>query len=123
MALLKRDLGLAIEVISDREIRYCPDNTCDIYRIKDSKNARYLPGFAYLYLFHQGGHIYLKEPVGGSRPFRELAKATEPSVRKQLESFCKEGAKTPACILEGMKKTLGIIVTFGRYDEGKFNES
>ena len=123
LALLQRDLGTAIEIISEREIRYCPDNTCDIFRIKQTKYALYLPSFVYLFLFHQGNYIYLNKSVAGSRPFRELAKNTEPTVRKQVESFCKEDKKTPSCILEGMKKTLDVTVTFGRYDEGQFGES
>jgi len=122
LALLKRDLGDSIEVISGQEIRYCPDNTCDIFRIKDSKQADYLPYFVYLYLFHESGYIYLKEPFAGSRPFREVAKAQEPSVRKKVEDFCKKTPKTPGCILEGMQTSLRISVSFGRYDEGKFNE-
>lgn len=122
-ALLERDLGKTIQVISKSEIRYCPDNTCEIYRIKESKDVSYLPSFLYLYLFHQSEYIYLKESDAGSRPFRERAKNSEGSVRKHVESFCEEINKTPTCILNGMKMTLGITVTFGRYDEGQFNES
>jgi len=122
LVLLKRDLGDSIEIISSQEIRYCPDNTCDIFRIKDSKQADYLPYFVYLYLFHESGYIYLKEPVAGSRPFREVAKVQEPLVRRKVEGFCKKTPKTPACILEGMQASLRISVSFGRYDEGKFSE-
>jgi len=122
-ALLKRDLGKSIEFISEREIRYCPDNTCEIYRIKDPKKSVHLPSFVYLYLYHQSDYIYLKESVGGSRPFRQLAKDTEPLVRKSVETFCKEAAKTPTCILAGFKSALGVSITTGRNDEGKFIES
>lgn len=123
LALLKRDLGATIELISKREIRYCPDNTCNIFRVKDSKHAVLLPGFVYLYLFHQSSYIYLNESIGGSRPFRELAKGTEALVRKQVEGFCRESKKMPLCVMDGMEKALAITVTFGRYDEGKFDES
>ena len=123
LVLLKRDLGNSIQVISVREIRYCPDNTCEIYRIKDPKKAVHFPSFVYLHLFHQSDYIYLKESVGGSRPFRQIAMDTEPLVRKPVESFCIEAAKTPSCILGGLKAALGVSVTVGRYDEGKFIES
>jgi hypothetical protein len=123
LALLKRNLGASVEVISEREIRYCPDNTCTIYRIKDLGKAAYLATFVYLHLFHESDYIYLREAVGPYRPFRETGKDQEPSVRKQAEGFCVEATKSPACVLRGMREALGISVTSGRYDEGKFNES
>lgn len=123
LVLLKRDLGKSVVVISKREIRYCPDNTCEIYRIKDPRKSVHFSSFVYLHLFHQGDYIYLKETVGGARPFRELAKDAEPAVRKQVETYCKDVTKTPTCILAGLKSTLGVSVTIGRYDEGKFIES
>ena len=123
LALLKRDLGKAIEVISEREIRYCPDNSCAIFRTKNLTKSVHFSSYVYLYLFHQGDYIYLKEMVGDSPPFRQIAKDTEPLVGKQVEYFCLETKKTPTCILDGMKKALGVLVTQGRYDEGQFNES
>lgn len=123
LALLKRYLGRSIEVVSEREIRYCPDNTCDIYRIKDSSRKAYLASFVYLHLFHQSGYIYLSNPAGTARPFRETAKDQESSIRQKVEIFCGEPKKSPACILQGMKRDLSIAVTSWRYDEGKFNES
>ena len=123
LALLKRDFGKSIQVILVREIRYCPDNTCEIYRIKDPKKSVHFPGFVYLHLFHQSDYIYLKESAGGLRPFRQIEKDTEPLVRKSVEIFCRDTAKTPTCILAGLKSVLGVLVTVGRYDEGKFIES
>jgi hypothetical protein len=123
LGLLKLYLGSSIKVVSKKEIRYCPDNTCDIFRLKDAKGADQLPSFVYLYLFHKSDYVYLKKSFGGSAPFREVAKDQEPVIRKQLVSFCKGNVQSAACILEGMQKQLGISVGFGRYDEGKFHES
>jgi hypothetical protein len=123
LGLLKRDLGNTIEIISAREIRYCPDNTCEIYRVKNAKSVTKLPSFVYLHLFHQSDYIYLKEAVESSRSFREIANGDEPSIRKQVEKFCRRIEKTPSCVIAGMKKSLGVVVTKGRYDEGKFVES
>lgn len=123
LVLLKRYLGRSIEVVSEREIRYCPDNTCDIYRIKDSTRKVYLASFVYLHLFYQSGYIYLSNPAGTVQPFRETAKDQEPFIRQKVEIFCREPKKSPVCILQEMKRDLGIVVTSGRYDEGKFNES
>ncbi len=60
LAILKRNLGAAIEVISEREIRYCPDNTCEVFKMQRSQNSSYLPSFVFLHLFHRSGYIYLK---------------------------------------------------------------
>lgn len=116
LGLLKRDLGRTIEVISKQEIRYCPDNTCEI--IKATK-TKHLPEFLYLFLFHESDYIYLGESFDGQKPFR-VAAVEEPKVRKLVESYCPSAAKTPKCILKGMRSSLGIKSCFGRYDEGYF---
>lgn len=123
LIILKRDLGAAIEVISEGEIRYCPDNTCEIFRMQTSRNSSYLPSFVFLHLFHQSGYIYLKESIGGSQSFLHLAAGNEPAVRAQVIGFCKERNKTVGCILKGMRQKMNIKITSGRYDEGRFDES
>jgi hypothetical protein len=117
LALLKRDLGQSIEVVSKHEIRYCPDNTCEI--IKSQKPTNLLPAFLYLYLFHESGYVELGKSFNDQKPFREAA-AEEPQVRKSVERFCPSAEKTPKCILQGMRSNLGIKSCFGRYDEGYF---
>lgn len=123
LIILKRDLGAAIEVISEGEIRYCPDNTCEIFRMQTSRNSSYLPSFVFLHLFHQSGYIYLKESIGGSQSFLHLAAGNEPAVRAQVIGFCKERNKTVGCILKVMRQKMNIKITSGRYDEGRFDES
>jgi len=116
LRLLKRDLGDSIEVVSKNEIRYCPDNTCDIIKSKTSTNL--LPEFLYLYLFHESGYTYLGTSFDNQKPFR--AAVEEPQVRKKVEKFCGAAEKTPKCILQGMRSSLGIKSCFGRYDEDNF---
>lgn len=123
LTLLKRDLGAAIEVISVGEIRYCPDNTCEVFRMQAAQKTSLLPSFVFLYLFHQSSYVYLKKSIEGARPFVQTAADNELSVSAQVANFCKNPKKTAECILKGMTKELGIKVTSGRYDEGKFNES
>lgn len=117
LQLLKRDLGQSIEVVSKHEIRYCPDNTCEI--IKSKKPTNLLPAFLYLYLFHESGYAELGKSFNSQKPFRKAA-VEEPQVRKAVESFCPAAEKTPKCILQGMRSSLGIKSCFGRYDEGYF---
>lgn len=117
LRLLKRDLGERVEVVSKREIRYCPDNACEVIKSKEPSNL--LPEFFYLYLFYESQYVELEKSYGGEKSFRETA-IEEPDVRKKVEMFCPGTKKSPQCILDSMRSGLGIQVCLGRYDEGKY---
>lgn len=117
LALLKSDLGKAIEVHGVKEIWYCPDNTCELYKI-DKANPDF-PGFVYLYLYYESGYIYLKESFDSRHAFRQMAKE-EPRVSARVAHYCKKEHPSPTCIIDGMRKKLKISVGFGRYDEVYF---
>lgn len=117
LSLLKRDLGESIEVHSNKEIWYCPDNTCEMYKTIEPHPD--FPAFIYLHLFHESGYIYLKESSGDFKAFRRVA-VEEPKIRAKVASYCPTKSKSPNCILEHMKRKLGITLCFGRYDEGYF---
>ncbi len=116
-SLLKRDLGDAIEVYSDKEVWYCPDNTCEIY--SSIKAHPDFPGYVYLHLYHQSGYKYLDLSFGDVKAFRITA-VEEPEVRKNLINYCPSSTPDPDCILSGMQKELDVSVCFGRYDEDGF---
>jgi hypothetical protein len=120
---LRKHLNDEIKFISPNEIRYCPDDTCEIFRGNAQGASEVLPVFVFLYLFHESSYIYLAEPVGKSEPFRKKVKLVEQKIRRQAESYCSGKIKNAKCILKTMKNKFGIIVTFGRYDEGEFNET
>ncbi|WP_127475162.1 hypothetical protein [Sulfurivermis fontis] len=115
--LLRRDLGEAIEVEGNNEIRYCPDNTCDLYKITTPHND--FSSFVYLHLFYESGYIYLNESFGEDKPFRKVA-VEESRIRGAVSHYCQATPVTPKCILKGMQEQLGILVGSGRYDEGSF---
>lgn len=117
LQLLKRDFEEAIEVHGALEIWYCPDNTCELYKIASPHPD--LSTFVYLHLFYESGYTYLNESIGGYKAFRKVAKE-EPSVTARASHYCKDSITSPECILKGMKSSLGISVGFGRYDEGNF---
>lgn len=117
LALLKRNLGETIEVHGDNEIWYCPDNTCKLYRVSVAHLD--FPSFIYLHLYHESGYIYLDEIIGGEKAFRKVA-VEEPKIREAVAHYCKGSEKTPQCIIMGMRKELGVLVGFGRFDEGYF---
>jgi len=115
--LLKKHLGDSIEVKSQNEIWYCPDNTCEIYKSKIP--SEYFPHFVYLNLFHNPSYIYLNQSFNGSVPFVKAA-VEEPSIRSMVLNYCSETPLTPKCILEGLTNTFKIEIGNGRYDEGYF---
>ena len=117
LSLLKRDLGESIEVHPKNEIWYCPDSTCEIY--KAAKPSQDFPAFVYLHLFYESDYYYLGNQVGDNKAFRQVA-TEEPEVRAKVTSYCPNVTKSPSCILENMKKKLGIKMCWGRYDEGYF---
>ncbi len=117
LSLLQRDLGETLKVHSEKEIWYCPDNTCEMY--KANKPHPDFPAFVYMHLFHQSEYIYLKESIGGFKAFRETA-VEEPIIRTDLSTCCPSNSRATDCIISSMKKELGIKLCFGRYDEGSF---
>ncbi len=117
LELLERDLGERIKVISSSEIRFCPDNTCTIY--KSTIKHNHLATYVYLHLFHESTYIYLNENISGNKAFRTLAKE-EPIIRKGIENICKSSTKSISCILSSLKQESGIKQCSGRYDEGYF---
>ena len=117
LSLLKRDLGEKLQVRSDKEIWYCPDNSCEMYKaVEEPKD---FPMFVYLQLFHASGSIYLNESISGDLAFRKLA-VEEPKVRKLASKYCEEDPLDTNCIILNMQRELGIETGFGRYDEGYF---
>lgn len=113
--LLVRDLKDSLE-FREKEIYYCPDNTCEIFRAKDIK---LLPSYVYLYLYHKSGTIYLKESFDKEETFIITA-VEEPNIIEGLRKYCKETDKTPTCVIEGLGRAINIEVGSARYDEGYF---
>jgi len=110
--LLKRDLKEQIEFVSENEIRYCPDNTCDIYIAE--KSTDYFSEYVYLHILYQSSYneIYRKEFIDSA--------AEKDSVYVSVKAFCQKPIKTASCALDGLRQVLGIKMGLGRYDEGNF---
>jgi hypothetical protein len=112
LALLKRDLGDQIVSVSASEIRYCPDNTCELY-LSQNKNSL-LATYVYLHIIHSSSYtpIYRGEFI--------LAAKEKSTVLESVAKFCKSEGKSIKCVLESIGKVIGIKLGFGRYDEGNF---
>ncbi|MCP5003191.1 MAG: hypothetical protein GY941_04450 [Planctomycetes bacterium] len=114
---LKTHLDKRIEVVSDNEIHFCPDNTCSIYI--STNHSKHLPNYLYLKLYHESEYISVYEYLQKKSIFRSKA-VEEPEIRGQVVEYCNEKNKTPECILKGLRNTLKVKECFGRYDEGYF---
>ena len=121
--LLISALPDTVKVISDREVHYCPDNTCAVYTAEGEEDPGHLLEFVFLHLFYASSYIYLQEDFGQGAPFREAAQDVEPRIRDRVEKYCREPDNEPECILEGLQDSLGIIITTRRYDEDGAYES
>lgn len=121
--LLLSALPEAVAVVSGREVHYCPDNTCAVYKAEVEENPVHLLEFVFLHLFHVSDYLYLEEDLGQGAPFREAAQEVEPKVRARVERYCDESDKEPRCILAGLSESLDVTITTRRYDEGDMYES
>ena len=83
LSLLSKLLGDSIELINDHEIRFCPDNTCGVFRSDPSTDKEKLAEFVFLYLFHISNYKYLDNSFSDEIPFRKSAKKYEPLIRSK----------------------------------------
>lgn len=110
--LLKRDLREEIVMVAENEIRYCPDNTCELYRSQNESIL--LAAYVYLHIIHSSSYtpIYRNNFI--------LAAKEQEAVLKSVESFCSSNIKSVSCVLEGISSTIIVQLGFGRYDEGNY---
>lgn len=110
--LLKRGLNEQIEFVTDNEIRYCPDNTCDIYIAE--KSTEYFGEYVYLHILYESSYneIYRKEFIDSA--------AEKGKVFDSVKAYCEQPTKTALCALDSLGQVLGIKMGFGRYDEVHF---
>ena len=114
---LQSHLGNSIKIISKKEIVYCPDQKCKVFRA--SNRSSDLAAFVYLYLYYAKEYISVHEYLKKERTFRKKA-IEEPIIRQANQHYCASVNKTPECILDSMKRKLAVSFCSGNYDEGKF---
>lgn len=115
--ILRQLLGDALNISRKKvtAIEYCPDNTCEVFRIRTKGTQQALADFAFLYLYHVSDYEVLSE-------FREMPKAKESAklIRtekrgKKCEGF-REG-QAVKCILRELAARHSISLGLVRYDE------
>jgi hypothetical protein len=70
LAVLKRALSVrgnttisVVKTSAGREVHYCTDNTCDIFKAPNSAPQGALADFAFTYIFYASGYTYLQDFV------------------------------------------------------------
>jgi len=99
------------------ELRYCPDNTCEVFRSSDEKTAENLADFALLYLWRASEYEALRSWQAGppSKRVQEILEKHGAACRASSPS-------SPRCALEYLAKRAAVRVAFGRYDAGEYTE-
>ncbi len=120
--VLKKSLGdtfskkISGEIV---ELRYCPDNTCEIF-IANKKQQKELAHFTLLYLSYASSYVYLDKNMHGNGIFIEIVGDHANSLLTQYGNDC-AGDKLDIinCSLLKLYTKGMIIVDFIRFDEGE----
>jgi len=97
-----------------REIRYCPDNTCHIFKAARSVSQSVLADFAFTYIFYGLGYTSLRDFVTRTgRPY-----ITPILERNGSDCPNQEEVQQASCVLRSLAKRYSIQALFVRYDEG-----
>jgi hypothetical protein len=125
LAVLKQTLNergnttiSAMKTTAGREIHYCPDNTCDIFKAPSSTPQSALADFAFTYIYYASGYTYLRDFVTKTgRPFSNVILNRNHSACTEDEEF-----DSASCVLRSLAHRYSIRVLFVRDDEGTRSE-
>ena len=94
---------------------YCPDNTCDVIRVRRSIDRLRLSVLAVSYFFYFSDYTYLEDWRSPSN----VAFANDFLKENSQQCGAAEGREMARCLLLNAHKSDGLEVIFIRYDEGK----
>jgi hypothetical protein len=126
LAVLKRTLNRrgytpfsVVKTKAGREVHYCPDNTCDIFRAPNSAPQGALADFAFTYIFYASGYTTLQDFVTNTgKPYSK-------AILDRNRSGCtkEEELDLASCVLRTLSRRYSIQAFFTRDDEGATNET
>lgn len=95
------------------EIRYCPDNTCDVILGPNGLSDNVLADFAFLFLSRHSTYTTIKDFQ------KSIAEKQISEIVKKYNYLCSEKLLTSKCVLMGIKNKFSIKLMFSRFDEGE----
>lgn len=111
---LKANLGKSFEekvVGKTRELRYCPDNTCDAVVVPFKVATDLANDFAWLFFLNVSEYYVLGD-------FKEKNKDLNKELVEKYRPFCSEKDHTAKCVIQGFARKHGLRAFSVRYDEG-----
>jgi len=96
-----------------RLVEYCPDNTCEVFSVRNGKESAALADFTLAYLYAVSDYVYLEE----FQSRMDLHEVDRLLMRYQAD--CPQLAQRAAarCVAGHLARKYPIRVTFVRYDE------
>lgn len=122
MVFLSKNLG---ETFSKREegntyeLKYCPDNTCLIFRGAINQKAE-LADFALLYLGFASSYVYLANDLHGYGVFLDKIDVISGKLIGKYKDGCSGGEyDVVSCTFRNLQRIGDVSVSFSRLDEGE----
>jgi len=108
-----------VKTNAGRELHYCPDNTCDVFKAPTAAPPRALADFAFAYIFYASGYTYLEDFV------TRTGRAHSEVILNRNRSGCKQGheLELASCVLRHLARQYSIRVFQVREDEGASTET
>jgi hypothetical protein len=101
-------------------------NVCDLFNSEGLSSLPELADYFYLYSVYVGRYVDLSKPIlpGKYQSLPYIAEAIDKGYAKEILDFyitnsvCDVSKEDPLCVLKAMRKSVGIIHSVIRYDEG-----
>lgn len=104
---------------SNKVIKYCPDNTCDIITAPRSIDERDFEDFAVLFFSYASGYVYLDKSYDDTVPYRQQTRDKVKDIIARQGKGCEgESLAVVGCIMQRLARDYKIKTAFSRFDEG-----
>lgn len=101
------------------EVRFCPDNTCDVFSTKNNISDESMAAYVVLYAYFFSDYFVLKE-WRDLKSTQQQAETVQLLLRSELPDLTCSASNCAREILISMGERKGISIYRGRFDEDNF---